>query len=190
MKVISNSRSGKDVNTALYEVVAQMNRNLIGVGGVITKLECEISVRPSGAYISLTVAINGDLPCSKEIFGVNVRGINKEYSVMKAAKSLNSFLKDKDGEIGDTYSKTAYVLPGRVYTTTIVAINGDIAAEEPFAMDVNARRCRIKKLLELLDNTPAAINIARVAEIFGVSRSIIYRDLEALGFDRGSEPEK
>jgi predicted DNA-binding transcriptional regulator YafY len=38
--------------------------------------------------------------------------------------------------------------------------------------------------LELLGDSPATINIARVAEIFGVSRSIIYRDLEALGFDR------
>lgn len=190
MKVISKSKTSGDVNTALYEAVAQMNKELKNIDGVITKLGCEISVRPSGAYLSLTTIINGDRPCHKEVFGVNARGASRERSVSNAAEKLNGFLKDKNGDIVDIYSKTAAALPGRVYTTMIVAINEEPRADAPAAQDTSARRERIKNTLELLNNVPSAINIARVAEVFGVSRSIIYRDLEVLGFDRGGEAEK
>ena len=47
-----------------------------------------------------------------------------------------------------------------------------------------------QKTLELLGNAPNSLNIAHVAEIFGVSRSIIYRDLEALGYERAGIDEK
>jgi hypothetical protein len=188
MKVISKSRTSGDVNTALYEALVQMNKDLKNVAGVITKLGCEISVRPSGAYVSLTTVINGEQQSHKEIFGVNIRRVNRERSISNATEELNGLLKDKNGDIVDIYSKTAAALPGRFYTTMIAAINE--RAKEPAVKDAIGRRERIKKTLELLNNAPAAINIARVAEVFGVSRSMIYRDLEVLGFDRGNEAEK
>ncbi len=188
MKVISKAKASRNVNTGLHEAVTQVNKELKNVNGVITKLECDISVRPSGAYVSVMVTVNGDQPWRKEIFGVNTRGANREHSVKKATKSLNELLKDKGGGIVGVYSKTATSLPGRVYTTMIAAVNED--ETQPTVNDANSRRERIKKTLELLDNTPEAINIAKVAEIFGVSRSMIYRDLEVLGFDRGGESEK
>ena len=43
---------------------------------------------------------------------------------------------------------------------------------------------RIRKIVELLNNNPSALNVAKVAEVFGVSRTMIYKDLEALGFKR------
>ncbi len=188
MKVISKSKTSRRVSTALYEAVAQMNEELKTVDGIITKLECEISVRRSGAYVALMTIINGNHSCDKEIFGANVRGVNMERSVTKAAEKLNGFLKGREGEIADIYSKTVATLPGRFYTTMIAAINSGMG--EPAAKDARTRRERIKKTLELLDNTPSAINIVKVAEVFGVSRSIIYRDLEVLGFDRVGEAEK
>ena len=70
----------------------------------------------------------------------------------------------------------------------ITAMNEEVV--KPPSKDTKARRRRIKKTIELLGNAPTALNIARVAQIFGVSRSIIYRDLEALGFDRAGIDEK
>jgi hypothetical protein len=182
MKIISKAKTSRSVNRALVGALKQVNKELKGTSGVITKLECEISLAASGAYVSIMTTINGEEVCQKEVLGVNTRGGNRDHSLRKAAESLNGLLKDKNGEIVDIYSKTAAPLPGRVYTTMIAAINEE--AKKPFVKDTLARRERIKKTLELLGNAPTAINIARVAEIFGVSRSIIYRDLEALGFER------
>jgi DNA-binding phage protein len=188
MKVVSTVKASRDVNKALREAVKQVNRELKNASGVITKLECDVSLIPSGASVSVMATINGEQTCRKEVLGVNTRGGNRDRSIRKATESLNGLLKDKNGEIIYIYSKTVAPLPGRVYTTMIVAINE--GAKEPVAKDTNARRERIKKTLELLGNAPASLNIVRVAEVFGVSRSIIYRDLEVLGFERVGEAEK
>ena len=68
----------------------------------------------------------------------------------------------------------------------IGAVN-EIALED--AQDTIMRRQRIGKVLELLNNNPAAINIASVAEVFGVSRTIIYKDLDTIGFNRAAANE-
>jgi hypothetical protein len=188
MKVISKAKTSRSVGKALREAVKQVNKELKNVDGIINKLECEISLVPYGAYVSLMTTVNGDEPHHKEVFGVNTRGSNRDNSVRKAAKSLNDLLNDRNGEIVDIYSKTVTPLPGRVYTTMIAAINEE--TEEPSIKDASMRRERIKETLALLGNAPTAINIVRVAEVFGVSRSIIYRDLEALGFERVGESEK
>lgn len=188
MKVISKAKTRRSVKRALQGALKQVNRELEGVNGVITKLECEISLTAYGAYVSIMTTVNGEEECHKEVLGVNMRGGNRDHSLIKAAAGLNELLGDKNGEIIDMYSKTVAPLPGRVYTTMIAAINEE--AMEPPARDTKARRERLKKTVELLGGAPAAINIARVAEIFGVSRSIIYRDLEALGFERVEESEK
>ncbi len=188
MKVISKVRSSRSVNKALRGALKEVNIELGSVDGLITKLECEVSLIPSGALVSIMTTVNGDDKCHKEVLGVNTRGGNGDTSVRKAAGGLNELLKDKNGEIIDIYSKTVAPLPGRVYTTMIAAVNE--TDKGPIVKDTGARRERIKKTLELLGNSPNSLNIARVAEIFGVSRSIIYRDLEVLGYERAGIDEK
>jgi len=173
--------------SALDKAVESINEELKKVGGVITSAEYEINLGVSGASVNITLAINGSEPRKKEVVGVNVRGYSREQSVKKAANLINSFLENKRGEIVSVYTKTIDTpLPGRVYTTMIVAINGYELEE---VRDAEIRRERIKRALELLNNDPSVINVARVAEVFGVSRTIIYRDLEALGFKRTSGEE-
>lgn len=187
MKIISKTATGVDVGSALDKAVESINEELKKVGGVITSAEYEINLGVSGASVNITLAINGSEPRKKEVVGVNVRGYSREQSVKKAANLINSFLENKRGEIVSVYTKTIDTpLPGRVYTTMIVAINGYELEE---VRDAEIRRERIKRALELLNNDPSVINVARVAEVFGVSRTIIYRDLEALGFKRTSGEE-
>jgi len=188
MKVISKAKASRSVKRALQGALNQVNKELEGTPGMITKLECEISLSAYGAYVSIMTTINGDEPCRKEVLGVNTRGGNRDSSVIKAAGGLNELLGEKSGEIVDIFSRTVSPLPGRVYTTMIAAVNG--VSEDSSTRSTGARRERIKKTLELMGNSPATINIAHVAEIFGVSRSIIYRDLESLGFDRAGAGEK
>ncbi|WP_456474685.1 hypothetical protein [Candidatus Pyrohabitans sp.] len=187
MKIISKTATGNDVGTALDRAVDSINQELKKVDGIITSAEYEINIGVSGASVNITVTINGSEPKKKEIIGVNVRGYSRENSVAKAAGLINSFLENKEGEIVSVYTKTIDTpLPGRVYTTMIVAIN-EKGLEE--ARDAEIRRERIKRALELFNNDPAVINVARVAEVFGVSRTMIYRDLEALGFRRAAGEE-
>lgn len=182
MRVITKSKSGGNVEHALEAIINEINEELKGVDGVITKASYDISAGPAGACVSISLVLNGNQPRRKEIVGVNEKGVSREHSMKKAGQKLNQILKDKEGEITDIYTKTIVTpLPGRVYTTLIATIN-----EEAFedAQDASVRRERIKKTLQLLNNDPSAINIARVAEVFDVSRTMIYRDLEALGFKR------
>jgi hypothetical protein len=99
----------------------------------------------------------------------------------KTEKKINSLLEGKMGRIADSYIKTISSLPGRVYTTAILAVNEDVIED---VNDVDVRRNRIKRCLELLGDDPSAINVARVASVFGVSRTMIYKDLESLGYKR------
>ncbi len=187
MKIISKTATGNDVGSALDKAVESINEELKKVDGIITSAEYEINLGVSGASVNITLAINGSEPRKKEVIGVNVRGYSREHSVTKAASLINSFLENKRGEIVSVYTKTIDTpLPGRVYTTMIVAINEEDLEE---VKDAEIRRERIKRALELLNNDPSVINVARVAEVFGVSRTIIYRDLEALGFRRTSGEE-
>jgi hypothetical protein len=96
---------------------------------------------------------------------------------------VNQHVEGKNGKIAGTYVKTIGSLPGRVYTTIILAVNEN-TFENLRSFDSQARRKSIKKSLELLGNDPSVINLARLANIFGVSRTMIYKDLEVLGYKR------
>lgn len=188
MRVISTSKSGPEVGVALDGVIAEMNEELKAIDGVISKTECDVSFGPLAVTVTSTVVINGDEPRHKELIGVNERGVSREHSMKKATEKLNQLLEGKTGEIADIFTKTIVTpLPGRVYTTIIAAINEDILEA---AHDANIRRQRIKRILQLVNNNPSAINIASVADIFGVSRTMIYKDLEALGFKRAEKEEE
>jgi hypothetical protein len=184
MKIINEVASGGDVGKALANVVKKVNRELKKVDGKITKIEPDISAGPSGAYVGISVAVTGFQPRRKRIIGINERGRTRADSMRKASSKLNSFLASKRGEVVDIYTKTTTSpIPGRAYTTIIAAINEDEI--ETYA-DANLRRQRLKRSLKLLENDPSTINVSRVAKIFGVSRIVIYKDLEELGFTRTS----
>ncbi len=188
MRVISKSKSGPEVGGALQSVILDMNEELKSVDGLITKTECDVSFGPLAVTVTATVVINGNAPRHKELVGVNERGVSREHSMKKATETLNRLLAEMTGEIADIFTKTIVTpLPGRVYTTIIASINEDVL-EKPH--DANVRRQRIKRILELVDDNPSAINIASVADIFGVSRTMIYKDLEALGYKRTGKEER
>lgn len=188
MRIISTSKSESDVGQALTSIISEMNEKLKNIDGVITKTECEISAGPSGAAVTITLVVNGDEPFHKEIIGVNEKGWSREHSMKKAEKKLNEIMKTKNGRISDIYVKSIISpLPGRVYTTIVASINED-AIEEVKSAEL--RRRRIKKALELFNNDPSSINVARVANIFSVSRTMIYRDLEVMGYKRHALKEE
>jgi len=176
------TKTGGDVSSALEATIKEINKELKNVDGVISKTESDISAGPSGASVTITTAVNGSEPRRKKILGINEKGASREHSMRKAVQKMNSMIGNKEGYISDIYTKTIVTpLPGRVYTTIVASINEEVLEE---AVDANTRRERIRKVVELLNNNPTAINVAKVAEVFGVSRTMIYKDLEALGFRR------
>ncbi len=188
MKIISVSKSEGDVGQALDSIISELNDKLKKIDGLISKTECDISAGPSGAAVTITIVVNGDEPFHKEIIGVNQKGWSREHSMKKAEEALNTIMKEKKGRISDVFVKSIISpLPGRVYTTIVASINED-AIEK--VNNAALRRRRIKKSLELFNNDPASINVARVAEVFGVSRTMIYRDLESMGYHRHAGKEE
>ncbi len=185
MKIISRSIGGGDIESALGKSVTEINKELEGVDGKITKAYVETSVFPSGWYVTINVAVSGNSPHKKSIIGINQKGKNLEQSMNKATEELNSIIANKGGEVIDIFSKTISTpLSARKYTTIVAAINED--APNP-AKNAAQRRARLKNSLALLDNDSKSINVSGIAEVFGVSRGIIYKDLEELGLERSKK---
>ncbi len=181
MRIITQSKSEKDVGKALDSLIEEVNKELEKVGGVISGMDCDVTVGPLEASVSICVFIDGDEPRRKYLVGVNEKGYSKENSMRRSEKKINALLAEKRGTIAGSYSRTISSLPGRVYTTLIIAAN-EHGIEE--VTDSETRRNRLKRSIEMLGNDPSVINIAKIAEFFGVSRTMIYKDLEALGYKR------
>lgn len=185
MKVISRSIGSGDIGSALAKSVEEINKELEKVDGKITKAYVETSVYPSGWYVTINIAVSGNTPYKKSIVGINQKGKNLEQSMKRATEKLNSAIADKEGEVVDVFNKTISTpLSARKYTTIVAAIN-----ENAFMPAKNAtlRRERLRSSLELLANDPKSINVSKVADAFGVSRGIIYKDLEELGLKRSKK---
>jgi hypothetical protein len=188
VKIISRSIGSGDIGSALAKSVEEINLELEEVDGRITKAYVETSVYPSGWYVTINVAVSGNSPQKKSIVGINQKGKNLEQSMKHATEKLNDIIAEKGGDVVDIFSKTTSTpLSARKYTTIVAAINED--ASMP-AKNAVLRRARIKKTLELLGSDPKSINVSKVAEVFGVSRVIIYKDLEELGFKRKKEQKE
>jgi len=181
MNLISAFERGHNVEEALDAAIEKVNNQLKASEGLIEKIDFQVDVGYSGATISIALSLNGDAPLHSEILGVNHRGLNNSQALKKATQSINNMLQKRKGTIQDFSVKNIEPIPGRAYSTILVAINEDLI-EEP--QDAAGRRRRILKALELLSREPATLNIAKVAEVFSVSRKMIYHDLEALGFVR------
>jgi hypothetical protein len=183
MFVITKSKSGNDVSKALYTLIDEVNEEMEKIGGLISGIDCDVNVGPLEASVSASVFIDGDQPREKFLIGVNEKGYNRENSMNKAETKVNSYLEDRGGKIAGEFVKTITILPERVYTTLIIAVNGQSITDSN-GVDTLTRRRRIKKSLELLGNDPMVLNIAKLANQFGVSRTMIYKDLEVLGYKR------
>jgi hypothetical protein len=183
MFVISKSKSEKEVGKALELVVDSVNNELKEVDGLISDIDCDVSVGPIETSVSISVFLDGDDPMSKFLIGVNQKGYNRENSMSKAQKKVNNYLKDRGGKIVGEFVRTISILPERVYTTMIIAINEN-TIKDLGQLGTEGRRKRLKKGLELLGDDPSVINVARLATLFGVSRTMIYKDLEVLGYKR------
>ncbi len=182
MRIIAKSIKRGDVESSLKKCVKEINEELEKVDGRITKADVEVSVIPSGGYVTIHVAVSGNAPHKKSVIGINRGGENFEMSMKMATKKLNSIMSGKKGEVVDVFTKNISTpILGRTYTTIVAAINEDVFMP---ANNAALRRQRLKKTLELLNDDPKAINISKVAKVFGVSRLIIYKDLEELGFKR------
>jgi hypothetical protein len=187
MNIVSSFERGHNVEDALDNAVKKVNDQLKTVDGLIDKIDFQVDVGYSGATISIAICLNGEEPLHKEVIGVNQRGINNSQALKKATQVMNNTLLHRKGRIQDFVVKNIEPIPGRAYTTVLVAINED-TIENPH--DAASRRRRLKKALDLLNREPSTLNIAKVADVFNVSRKMIYHDLEALGVGRKEAVEK
>jgi hypothetical protein len=187
MHIVSAFERGHNVEEALDNTVLKINEQLRSTDGLIDKIDFQVDVGYSGATVSITISLNGDDPLHTEIIGVNQRGINNSQALKKATQVMNNALQHRDGTIQDFVVKNIEPIPGRAYSTIIAAINEDLV-EDP--VDAEGRRQRLKKALDLLKREPSCLNIAKVADVFQVSRKMIYHDLEALGVGRKEASEK
>jgi hypothetical protein len=168
----------------LSTVVERINQRLAVIDGVIMKVNTDVSSGPAGAYVTVSVAVGGSEPRRKRVVGINERGATRDSAMAKAAEKLNKILAGKKGEVVDVFTKTITTpLPGRIYTTIVAAVNEDVLES---VVEAKQRRGRLKKIVELLGNNPSTLNISQVARIYGVSRLVIYKDLEELGYTRTS----
>ncbi len=181
MNIVSAFERGHNVEEALDTAVKSINEQLKSVDGLIDDIDFQVDVGYSGATVSIALSLNGDEPLHTEIIATYQRGINNSQALKKATEVMNTALLHKKGYIQGFEVKNIEPIPGRAYSTIIVAINED-KVESPH--DATARRRRIQKALDLLSRDPSTLNIAKVAEVFGVSRKMIYHDLESLGFGR------
>jgi hypothetical protein len=187
MNLVSAFERGHNVEEALDTAIKHVNEQLRAVDGLIDTIDFQVDVGYSGATVSIVLCLNGDEPLHTEVIGVNQRGINNSQALKKATQVMNNALQHKKGSIRDFVVKNIEPIPGRAFTTLLVAINED-AIEAPH--DAASRRRRLKKALDLMNREPSTLNIAKVAEVFGVSRKMIYHDLDALGFGRKEGSEK
>lgn len=183
MFVVTKSKSENEVGKALELLIEEVNAELEKTDGLISGIDCDVTVGPLDASVSASVFLDGDEPRGKFLIGVNEKGHSREHSMKKAEKRANIFLKDGGGTIAGSFVKTISILPERVYTTLIIAVNGSSVSDAP-GIGTQARRERIKRGIELLGNDPSVVNIANLAKIFGISRTMIYKDLEIIGYKR------
>ncbi len=181
MNLVSAFERGHNVEEALDAAVKRVNEQLKTVDGLIDKIDFQVDVGYSGATVSVMLSLNGDAPFHTEVIGVNQRGINNSQALKKATQVMNNALLHRKGTIQDFTVENIEPIPGRAYTTILVAINEDLIKEP---QDAAGRRRRLKKALDLLSRDPATLNIAKIAEVFGVSRKMIYHDLESIGIAR------
>lgn len=186
MRIVGVSRSAGDVKTALETAKKEINEKLEGLNGRITRFNASVDAGVGGASVEVTVCVEGIDPVEKKILGVNERGVGEQGALKRAEQAINEKLEKTQGEVAGFHVKTITTPLQRTYTTIIAAVN-KYRRIDPKGLHVKQRRERLKGVIRSLGDNPHALNISKVAEIFDVSRDIIYRDLEELGYRRIKE---
>lgn len=184
MRLLSVTKNGSTVKEALEKATSSINDELGNVPGSINGLETEINVGLSGAKVQLFLTVDDKKVCSKRIFWVNEGGTSEAEALSLAKENLNLRMGKFSGEIADFHFQfISPPLPKRVYVTIIIATNEKVP-EKVKNLSTEERRARLNHIINLLGNEAGAINISKTAKTFDVTRNVIYRDLEKLGFER------
>jgi hypothetical protein len=172
------------VRKALERAATELNQSLAKTQGRITNLDVNIYSGVVGAIVRLVIIVDERDFRPKRILWANETGSTDEKALRRAREKINAQLTKLRGEIAGFYLKfITPMIPKHTYATLIIAVNGELP-KKVGKLDSGERREQLAAMLRLLNNDPKAINLVRVAKIFGVSRDTIYRDLEELGIKR------
>ncbi len=184
MRIIGSIENGGSVKEALQKIGKTTNEKLSNTPGSIAGIETNINVGLSGAKIQLILTIDDKKNKPKKILWTNKGGSNEGEALSKAQEELNPKIEKLSGEIADYHLEfLSPPLPQRIYVTIIIGINETIP-QTTHNLDTEERRARLREIINQLGGEATAINISKTANVFGVTRDVIYRDIEKLGFSR------
>ncbi len=184
MRVLSTTEHAGSVKRALGEAVTELNRRLAETPGRIARMSASVDSGVTGATVRIVVAVDESEAHPKCVIWANEAAGNDGTALRRAEEKLNAQLSKLKGQAAGFYVKFIRPpLPKRVYATVIVAVNEEVqeAVKKPPAGE---RRERLAAAIKLLGGDPRAINLSRMARVFGVSRDVVYRDLEKVGAKR------
>ena len=184
MRILSSVGGGTSVKQALKKAAAELNSKLAETPGRIAHMRAKLASGLAGATVRIVVAVDEANLCPKCIIWANEAGGDESAALRRAGEKINAQLDRLKGEAAGFYIEFIRPpLPKRIYATMIVAVNEEIP-DGVGKLTADERRERLAAAIKLLASDPKAVNLSRVAELFGVSRDVLYEDLRKLGFER------
>lgn len=184
LQILSCVQRANSVRKALEQAVAKLNGRLAKTQGYITKMDASVDSGIAGAAVRIITVVDESNVRPKSVLWANEAGSNDRKALSRAQEKINEQLAGLHGEIvGFFWKFITPPIPKRTYATLIVAINEEVP-EKVGKPRSGERQERLVAVLRLLGNDSKAINLARVARTFGVSRDTIYKDLQELGIER------
>lgn len=184
MRILSSIGGGTSVRQALRKAAAELNGKLAETPGRIAHMKAKLASGLAGATVRVVVVVDEGGLCPKCIIWANEAGGDEGAALRRAGEKINAQLNRLKGEAAGFYIEFIRPpLPRRVYATMIVAVNEEIP-ERIGKLTADERRERLAAAIKLLASDPKAVNISRIAELFSVSRDVLYEDLKKLGFER------
>jgi len=172
------------VRKALGHAATELNEILTKTQGCITKLDANIDSGISGATVRIVTVVDESDIRPKCILWANEVGGSEATALNRAQEKINAQLAKLRGEVAGFYLKfITPPIPKRTYATLLVAVNEEVP-EKVVKLSSVERRERLAAIFRLLGNEPRAINLAKIAKVFSVSRDTIYKDLHELGIER------
>lgn len=184
MKIVTSSEKAPSVEKALGRAIGNANERLSDMSGRISKMEAGVDAGMSGGSVSISVAVDESRTAFKRLIWANESGSDERNALERAEEKVNERMHRHEGEVVSFHQEIiSPPVPQRIYATLIVGVNEEIE-DQVQDLTPSERRERLSSALQLLGNDSKTVNISRLAEVFGVSRDTIYRDLDRLGVDR------
>lgn len=184
MQILGSTGNGGTIREALQEAAKTTNKKLSNTPGSIAEIETDLNVGVSGGKVQLVVTVEDKKTRPKKIIWANKGGSNEEEAISKAKEKLNPKIEKISGEIADFHLKfVSPPLPQRTYVTIILGVNETIPKKTK-NLNTEERRARLREIINLLGGEASTINISKISKVFNVTRDVIYRDIEKMGFDR------